>query len=372
MLPSTFVAVARMRTERRRSRFDSPIRHAACDASTLHRSSLAIFRNESADMIVSQEKLLRDADESRAKPCEDRSLNLLGLLRRTWTEWNGDNGAQFGAALAFYSLLALSPMLLFLVSLVSFFYGEQAARGEVVEQIRPIVGADNAETIQEILRNSQEKKGSGWLGSIIGIATMLIGASGVFTQLQTALNVIWDVKPKEGAGIWQMVRNKFLSLSMVFGCGFLLLVSLVISVGLKAAQNLIAEQFPLGSWFWSGMNVAVTFAIVFVMFGAIYKFLPEARVKWKHVALGAFIAAAMFMVAQYLLTLYLGYSAPGSAYGAAGSVVAMVVWIYFSAQILLLGAEFAQVYATRCEGVRVEPTEEGESVGNKPDVEPAM
>jgi membrane protein len=320
-------------------------------------------------MIVSQEKLLRDAEN--AKDCDDSSLNLLSLLKRTWTEWSLDNGAQFGAALAFYSLLALSPMLLFLVSLVAFFYGEQAARGEVVDQIRPIVGSDNAETIQSVLKNSQEEKGSGWFSSIVGVVTMLIGASGVFTQLQTALNVIWDVKPKEGNGIWQLIRNKFLSLAMVFGCGFLLLVSLVVSIVLKSAETYLSDRMPLGSWFWGGLNIAVTFAIVFLMFGAIYKVLPEARIKWKHVALGAFIASAMFMVAQYLLTLYLGYSAPGSAYGAAGSVVAMVVWIYFSAQILLLGAEFAQVYATRCEGRRVEPTDEGEPLGHKPEVQPA-
>lgn len=320
-------------------------------------------------MIVSQEKLLRDAE--KAKDCDDASLHMLSLLQRTWTEWTADNGAQFGAALAFYSLLALSPMLLFLVSLVAFFYGEQAARGEVVDQIRPIVGSDNAETIQSVLKNSEEKKGSGWFSSIVGIVTMLVGASGVFTQLQTALNVIWDVKPKEGNGIWLLVKNKFLSLAMVFGCGFLLLVSLVVSIVLKSAENYVSDRMPLGSWFWGGLNIAVTFAIVFVMFGAIYKVLPEARIKWKHVALGALIASAMFMVAQYLLTLYLGYSAPGSAYGAAGSVVAMVVWIYFSAQILLLGAEFAQVYATRCEGGRIEPTEEGESVGAKPEIQPA-
>lgn len=322
-------------------------------------------------MIVSQEKLLRDADKSEAEDCDKSRLNLLSLLQRTWAEWTADNGAQFGAALAFYSLLALSPMLLFLVSLVAFFFGEQAARGEVVEQIRPIVGTDNAETIQQVIRSSQDKKGSGWFSSIVGVVTMLIGASGVFTQLQIALNVIWDVKPKEGNGILLLAKKKFLSLAMVFGSGFLLLVSLVISIVLKSAENYISEWIPLGSWFWGGVNLLVTFALVFLLFGAIYKVLPEARVKWKHVALGAFIAATLFMIAQYLLTLYLGYSAPGSAYGAAGSVVAMVIWIYFSAQILLLGAEFAQVYATRCEGRRVEPTEDGEPTGKKPQVEPA-
>ncbi|HEV7278730.1 MAG TPA: YihY/virulence factor BrkB family protein [Pirellulaceae bacterium] len=322
-------------------------------------------------MTASQEKPLHDADESGAKDCDDKKLNLLSLLKRTWAEWTSDNGAQYGAALAFYSLLALSPLLLFLVSLVAFFFGDQAARGEVVDQIRPLVGSDNAETIQEVIRSSQDKKGSGWFSSIVGVVTMLIGASGVFTQLQIALNAIWDVKPKEGNGILNLVKRKFLALTMVFGSGFLLLVSLVISIVLKSAENYISDRIPLGSWFWGGLNLVVTFALVFLLFGAIYKVLPEARIRWKHVAFGAFIAAALFMVAQYLLTLYLGYSAPGSAYGAAGSVVAMVIWIYFSAQILLLGAEFAQVYATRCEGRRVEPTDEGESTGRKPQVEPA-
>lgn len=313
-------------------------------------------------MIVSQEKLLRDADDARE---ERKGLGLFSLLARTWTEWNADNGAQFGAALAFYSMLALSPMLLFLVSLVAFFYGEQAARGEVVDQISSIVGPDFAETIQEVLKNSQKKKGSGWLSSIIGVATMLIGASGVFSQLQTALNVIWDVRPKEGNGILLLAKRKFLSLAMVFGSGFLLLISLVISIVIKAAEEYLAGSIPLGTWFWSGVNLLVTFGIVFLLFGAIYKVLPEARVRWKHVALGAFIAAFLFMIAQYLLTLYLGYSAPGSAYGAAGSVVALVIWIYFSAQILLLGAEFTQVYARRKEGRRIEPTDEGEPCGKK-------
>ncbi len=273
------------------------------------------------------------------------------LIRETFADYVKDKCPRLGAALAFYTLLSLAPLLLIVIGLVGPLAGADNARGQVVAQFRDLVGKEGAEAIDGMLDSTKSPSG-GILSTVIGVALLVFSATGLFIQLQDALNTVWDVPdpPAQYLGIRRTVRNHLLSFSTVLGLGFLLLVSLVLGAGLSGVQKWLEARIGGGSWWLGAGNVVLSFALATVLFAFIYKVLPAARVSWKSVWVGAVVTAALFTLGKFLIGLYLGQAAPGSAFGAAGSLVVLLIWVYYSTQLLLLGAEFTHLYARKYGG----------------------
>jgi membrane protein len=269
------------------------------------------------------------------------------LFRDASVRWWNDKAARLGAALAFYTTLSLSPILLIVIAVSGLVFGEEAARGQIVNELRDLVGQEGAGAIEAMVASAWSPTAN-LVAIVVGMVTLLVGATGVFAQLQDALNTVWKVEPPSGYGVWGFLKDRLLSLSMILGLGFLLLVSLVINAGLSALGTYSAGLVPTD---WAVVlhifNLLLAFGVTLAMFAMIFKFLPAARVAWPDVWVGASITAVLFTVGKYLIGLYLGMSAVGSSYGAAGSFVVLLLWIYYSTQILLFGAEFTQVYASR-------------------------
>lgn len=271
------------------------------------------------------------------------------ILCETLREWNDDKAPRLGAALAFYSVLSLGPLLLIVIAVASLFFGRDAVSGYLIAEIQTLVGDRGAHAIQSILRHrqhAQDHSGGGW-ATAIGVITLLVSSTGFFAQLQDALNTIWNVDHiPRGHWIW-FVKKRLLSFAMILGVGFLLLIGLVISAALSAFSTPLAvHTSPHTSPMTAHLaNMVISFVVAAVLFAMIYKFLPDVAIKWRDVAIGAVITALLFEIGKFLIGLYLGHSAFGSAYGAAGSVIVLLVWIYYSTQVFFLGAEFTQVYA---------------------------
>lgn len=278
---------------------------------------------------------------------------LLKLLRDTGTDWYQDDAPRLAASLAYYTLLSTAPLVLLSVSVAGLAFGEEAARGQIAGQLGKVVGTQAASVLEAIAKNAHEAP-SGLFSSIISIVLLLLGASGVFGELQTALNAMWGVKPKPGRGVRGFVRDRFLSFTMVLGVAFMLLVSLLISAALSAAGHFFADALPGGATLWQAVNFVFSLAVITGLFALIFKVVPDAAVRWRDVWVGAGVTAFLFTIGKLLLGIYLGSSSVASSYGAAGSLVAYVVWVYYASQILFLGAEFTQAYA-RMEGKPIEP-----------------
>ncbi len=272
---------------------------------------------------------------------------ILELLKETFSEWSKDKASRLAAALAYYTVFSLAPLLIIVIAIAGSVFGEEAARGEIVGQIQGLVGKDGAEFIQTAIENAN-KPDTGSIASIISIVVLLFGASGIFAELQDALNTVWEVQAKPERGLINVIRNRFLSFTMVLGVGFLLLVSLVASAALAATVNFFGHLLPPGLDFvWQVVNFIVSFVVTTVLFGLIYKVLPDVKIGWSDVWIGAAITSLLFSIGRYLLGQYLGNSSFGSTYGAAGSLVVVLAWVYYAAQILFFGAEFTQVYARK-------------------------
>ena len=265
------------------------------------------------------------------------------ILKEALVAWNEDRVPRLGAALAYYTLFSLAPLLMIVVAVASLVFGEQAAQGQIADEIKGLVGDKGADAIQAILQNAGARKSSGVVATVIGITTLLFGASGVFGELQDALNTIWGVKPKPGRGILGIVRSRFFSFAMVLGIVFLLLVSLVVSAALAAFGKFGGGTVPTP--LFHIVDLVVSIVVVAVLFATIFKILPDVRIAWRDVWIGAFATSVFFTFGKILIGLYLGRSSVGSAFGAAGSLVVVLVWIYYSAQILFLGAELTKAYA---------------------------
>lgn len=273
------------------------------------------------------------------------------LVKTTLLEWNADNAAHLSAALAYYTFFSLAPILIIATAMAGAIFGQEAARGELVHQIALYIGYDTALLIQTILSNTTSATTPNVVATIGGVVFLLYGASGVFSELKNSLNLIWDAVPL-GGGAWRaLIINRLFALAMVLGCGFLLLLSLVLTTLLTVTANWI------GYW-WPGMGAVTqlaTFFIAFLLtvlvFGLIYQFLPDVTIAWRDVWSGAVATALLFSVGRYLISLYLSYSNIDTTYGAAGSLAILLLWIYYSAQVFFLGAEFTQVYA-RTKGTR--------------------
>jgi membrane protein len=267
-------------------------------------------------------------------------------VKETVNDWLDDGATSLAAALAYYSLLSLAPLLVISVALAGLFFGQDAARGRVASELGSVVGTQAAQGIQSVVASAQSPV-SGVVSTVVGVVTLFIGASGVFSELQSSLNTIWEVKRKPGRGVWGEVKDRFWSFTMVLGVAFLLLVSLLLNSVLSAVGATFSPLLPGGELVWQGVNALFSLSVITGLFALIFKYVPDAEIKWRDVWLGAAVTALLFTIGKLLLGLYLGKAAIGSSYGAAGSLIALVVWVYYAAQILLLGAEFTQVQARR-------------------------
>jgi membrane protein len=279
---------------------------------------------------------------------------IWGLLKETFDAWSEDHVTRLSAALAFYTVLSLAPLLVVAVAIAGFFFGEDAARGQIASELARVVGESAGQGIQTLLTHAQEPTQGTW-SSIIGLIVLMAGASGVFGELQAALNTVWNVEPKPGRGIGGILRDRFFSFSMVMGVCFLLLVSLVLSAVLAAAGALFQSSLPGGAQLWAIVNFSISALVIAVLFALIFKIVPDIEIDWEHVFPGALVTSLLFSAGKYFLGLYLGRASVASPYGAAGSVVVLVIWVYYAAQILLLGAEFTRVYA-HARGAHVVPS----------------
>jgi membrane protein len=267
------------------------------------------------------------------------------LVRDAAIGWMDHNASRTGAALAFYTVFSLAPILLLSIAIAGLFFGQEAARGEIFEQISGLIGPSGAAAVQSVVKNASQSSG-GALTTVFSVITVIIGATTALAELKAGLDKIWDVPPERRQGFWYLVRTRLLSVGVILALAFLLLVSLVISAALTALEKLSRGQqifnLLLG-WF----NVSIAFVLVAALFGTIYKVLPSVRIAWRDVTIGALVTAALFSIGKYVIGAYLGNSGLGSTYGAAGSIILLLVWVYYSAQIFLLGAEFTRSYAHR-------------------------
>jgi len=262
------------------------------------------------------------------------------VLRQTFVEWYQDDIPRFAASLAYYTLFSLAPFLIIVVAIAGWVFGEAAARGAVVSQIDYLVGDEGARTIEAILQNAS-KPHVGLFATLVGMITLLFGASGTFAELQSALNSIWDA-PQNGSG-W--IRKRTFSFLLVLGTGFLLLVSLALSAALAAIGTYFYEVMPLPGPAVQVANLALGLLVISLLFALIYKFVPDVNVPWRHACIGGVVTGVLFSIGKTAIGLYLGQSGFASAFGAAGSVVVLLGWVYYSAQIFFLGAEFTRVYS---------------------------
>jgi membrane protein len=281
----------------------------------------------------------------------------LSLLKQTFQEWLQDKAPQLGAALAYYTVFSLAPLILVLLSIVGVVFREDPAGAwtKITQQMSYFLDPSAVEVVQSIAQKASQP-GKSTIATIVGIALALFGASGVFGQLQDALNTIWGVKAKPGRGIWGFLRNRFLSFAMVGGICFLLLVSLAIEALLKGFSYYVQSLLPGGIVIALAVYLVFDFTVVVLLFAMIFKFLPDVKIQWRDVWIGAVITAILFGIGKWLLGFYLGSGAAGSAYGAASSLITLLLWVYYSSQILLFGAEFTQVYAQRA-GRGLKPSE---------------
>jgi membrane protein len=286
--------------------------------------------------------------------------SIIELVKQVVSEWIDQDVPRMGAALAFYTFFAISPLFVILLAIAGFWFGEQAARRELFGQFSGLVGSEGAEAIQAVVSAAQKPKTGAW-ATFIALVMLLVGATGVFVQLQDALNSVWGVRREPGRGLRNFIKDRLLSFALIVGIGFLLLVSLVISAGLSAMDKFMVVLVPAQETIWQGINFVVSFGVITLLFALIFKVLPDVKIAWRDVWIGAIITALLFNVGKLLIGMYLGRSSVTSAYGAAGSLVIVLLWVYYSAQILFLGAKFTQIYSNRY-GSHFEPKQGAEEV----------
>jgi len=276
---------------------------------------------------------------------------VVDLISETFREWNADNAPRLGAALAYYSVFSLAPLLIVVIAVAGLVFGRQAAEGQIVWQIQDLVGREGATAIERMIQSARTPA-KGIFATAVGLITLIFGASLVVSELRSSLNLIWKApEPPEEKGLLKglvrLVRQRFLSFTMVLGVGFLLIVSLVINAVLAAVGQQFQSMLPIPEVALQGITLLVWFIVTAILFAIIYKVLPDVEIAWSDVAMGAIVTSALFTLGKLLIALYLGKSSVTSTYGAAGSLVVILLWVYYSAQIFFLGAEFTKVYANK-------------------------
>jgi len=267
------------------------------------------------------------------------------LLRQAFSDWREDGAPRLGAALAYYTLFSLAPLLLAAIAIAGLVFGEEAAQGRIVAELESLVGRAGAEAVQGLVENSRRQE-AGIAATIVALGTLLLGASGVFVELKTALNVIWEVETAP-RGLGAAVRSRLAAFALVLAVGFLLLVSLVVSAALSAMGSTLARAVSGPAAVLQLLNTGVSLAVITVLFALLFKLLPDTEVAWRDVWLGAATTSCLFTVGKFLIGLYLARSGVSSTFGAAASVVILMIWVYYAAQIFSFGAELTQAYARR-------------------------
>jgi membrane protein len=304
-----------------------------------------------------------NADTSRARrgPVSTKRRSLWQFLKDVVSQWIEDQPFQLASSLSYYALFSLAPLLIIAISVAGLAFGREAAQNRIVETLQGMVGQESAQAIQGMIQNASNKPKTGIVSTVVGIIALLFGAGGVVGQLQTSLNTIWGVTPKSGQGVWGFIRQRFISFTTVLAVGFLLLVSLVISALLTGVTQFLGNLTGGAAFVAHALDILVSFAFITVLFALMYKYLPEVRIQWKDVWIGAAITSVLFTIGKFFIGLYLGSSGVTSAYGAAGSLITVLLWVYYSSLILFLGAEFTQVYASQY-GSGVVPAETAEPI----------
>jgi membrane protein len=290
-------------------------------------------------------------------------MNLKGLwmlVKDTFVQWSEDNPFQLSAALAYYTLFSMAPLLLIAIAVAGLVFGREASQNQIIGVIEDLVGPQSARAIQAIIESAGQRPDSGFFASAIGMIFLLLGAGGVVGQLQHSLNTIWRVVPKTGRGIMGFLQDRLVSYSMVLSVGFLLLVSLVISAVLTAVSGIVGGFLPIDAATAYTLDLVVSFSFITLLFAVIYKFVPDVRIAWRDVWIGAATASLLFSAGKFLIGFYLGHSTVTSIYGAAGSLVTLLLWVYYSSLMFFFGAELTQVYATRY-GSKVTSAENAQS-----------
>jgi membrane protein len=271
---------------------------------------------------------------------------IWSLLRETVQKWNEHRALRLGAALAFYTVFSIAPLFLIVLAIAGLWFGEEAARRQLYDQLNGLVGPKGGEAIQAVVASANQPSTGLW-ATIVAVVTLFVGATGVFVQLQDALNFIWQVRRKPGRGWRSFIQNRLLSFAMVLAIGFILLVSLVISAALAALGQFMSGLIPAQEVVWQILNFLISLGLITLLFAMIFKVLPDVRIAWREVWLGALLSALLFNLGKFALGFYLGRSSVASAYGAAGSLVIVLLWVYYSSQTLFLGAEFTRAHAKR-------------------------
>ncbi|MXN89752.1 YihY family inner membrane protein [Flavobacterium sp. Sd200] len=278
------------------------------------------------------------------------------VLKETFNGFMQDKGLKLSASLSYYTIFSMAPLLLLIISLAGFFFGREASEGRIFNELNGLIGNNAAAQIQEVIKN-MELSGKTTISVVIGIVTLIIGATTVFGEIQDSINMIWKVKAKPKKGWLKLVKDRFRSGSIIVGLGFLLIVSLIINGALVALHQFLKDFFPDFTLILVNLaNVAISFMVITVLFGVIFKVLPDAKIKWKHVRAGAFFTACLFLLGRYIIGLYITTTGAGSPYGAAGSIIVILLWVYYTAAILYFGAEFTRAYAI-FRGSRIEPAD---------------
>lgn len=282
--------------------------------------------------------------------------NSLTILKDTFNGFMADKGLKLSASLSYYTLFSLAPLLLLIISLASAFFGRDATEGRIFLEIRDLIGNDAAAQIQQVIKNL-ELSGKTTLSLIIGIFTLILGATTVFGEIQDSINMIWKVKAKPKKGWLKLIKDRLRSGSIIIGLGFLLIVSLIANGAIVALNDILKRWFPDFTIFiFNIINLAISFLVITVLFGVIFKVLPDAKIKWKDVKAGAFFTACLFLLGRYLIGIYITTTGAGSPYGAAGSIIVILLWIYYTAAIMYFGAEFTRAFAI-FKGRRIQPAE---------------
>ena len=275
-------------------------------------------------------------------------MKIWSILKTTALEFNEDKVLRLSAALAYYSLFSIGPLLVIAAGVAGLAFGHYIVRHQLEQELQGMFGGESAKTIISMM--SAKRQSTSLVTTLVGIVALLFGAGGVFGQLQDSLNTIWEVKAKRGAGLRAFIRARFVSFAMVLGTGFLLLVSLALTTFLNAATRSLGSRLPFSDGLLNGVNFVISFAVISALFAMIFKYLPDVRIPFRKVIIGAIGTAFLFTVGKYLLALYLGRETLASAYGAAGSLIVILLWVYYASLILFFGAEFTQVYTRQTGG----------------------
>jgi membrane protein len=278
---------------------------------------------------------------------------ILRTMRGAGRAWWEDDCARMGASLAFYTLFAIAPILLVATAIAGMVFGAEAVRGEIVGQLDHLVGRDGALAVQSLLEGAAQRR-SGLFATVIGGIAFLVASTGAFLELQVAFNTIWRVKPNPEGHVYAFVMDRVRSFGLVVAIGFLLLVSLAVTAALAALNAWLFDLSPANAWLWNTVNTLVSIVVTTGLLALLFRFLPDVRLRWRDVTTGAVVTAVLFTVGQQFIGLYLGQSSIATMYGAAGSMMILLLWVYYSCQIVLFGAQFTRVWAAR-HGVKVKP-----------------